>query len=111
MLTTKELDEEHVRATAAWRAPSPRNCVEIEVNGQPQRGENQRAENARLLPQWTARFDIEGIGWLQYGIREPLQHARIARLGEARAERLRDPRCRRALDTGCVELLEAADSS
>src|ERR1022692_2926747 len=100
MLTTKELDEEHVRATAAWRAPSPRNCVEIEVNGQPQRGEDQRAENARLLAQWTARSDIEGISWLQYGIREPLQHAGIARLCEARAERLHDPRCRRALDTG-----------
>src|ERR1039458_3657160 len=97
-------------ATPAWRAPSPRNCVEIEVDGQPQRGENQRAENARLLPQWTARFDIEGISWLQNGIREPLQHAGIARPCEARAERLRDPRCRRALDTGCVRRNRRAHS-
>ena len=83
-------------------APLPRNRGDIEVDSQPQRYENERPENERFLPELAARFDVEGIGWFQYGIRETLPHAGVARLGEARAECLHDPRSRWVLDTGSL---------
>src|ERR1700691_1239245 len=81
-------------------APSPRDCGDIEVDGQSQRYENERPENERFLSELAARFDVEGIGWFQYGIRETLPYAGVARLGEARAECVHNPRSRWVLDTG-----------
>ena len=73
---------------------SPRNRVEIEIEGQPQRRENERPEDDRFLPELTARFGVEGVGWFQDDIRETLPNAGVVRLSEAPAESLHDPRLR-----------------
>src|SRR5690242_11353886 len=74
-------------------ALSPHNGAEIEVDRQPQRRENQRAENDGLLSDVAARSDGEGVGRCQECIGEPLADTGVARLSEANAELINDSCC------------------
>src|SRR5437016_6256583 len=79
---------------------SPCNCFEIEIESQPQCGENKGPEDDRLMPELTARFDIEGVGWFQEDVRQTLPNAGVVRFSEPPTEQLHDPRCRVGLDSG-----------
>src|SRR5579862_7842254 len=79
-LLVAAFESEAVPYFSPWLSPC--NRLEIEIEHQPQRGENKDPEDDRLLPELTTRFDIEAVGWLQEEIRQTLPNAGIVRFSE-----------------------------